>query len=84
MRLAVDDTSFLHIMGNVGNMHTYFPLTVLHAPDRERVVEVLCIVGVDGKGGDVAEVLPSGNLLGGNVVRNLISGIFHGLGIDIG
>ena len=79
----VDAASFLDVMGHVGNVNTHFPQTRLERTDGERIVEVLGILRVDGKGGDFAEVLAFGIVFRSDDVRYLFGGLFHGLGIYI-
>lgn len=74
----VDDTAFFHVMGDVGNVYAYLPQIVFQSADGQGIVKVLCILGVDGEGGDVPEILASGNLFGGNFIGYLVGGLLYG------
>ena len=59
-------------MRHVGDVNAHLPKSVLELSDRERVVEVLCVLRVDGAGEDVAEVLALGVVLRRYLCRNLL------------
>ena len=80
----VDDASFFHVVGDVGNVYAYFPKAVFQPSDGEGVVKVLGILGVDGEGGDAAEVFALGYFFGGDFGRNLVGGFLYGGGVDVG
>ena len=65
-------------------MHAYLPESVVEALDRQRVVKVLGVLGVDGTGPGVAEVLALGLVLLRDFARNLVGGVFHSLGVAVG
>ena len=73
----VDDAAFLDVMRYVGDVHAHFPQPASQAADGQGVVEVLGVLGVDGEGGDVAEVLATGYFLGGDFVGNLVGRCLH-------
>ena len=67
--LLVDGAAFLHVVRHVGDMHAHFPQPRLQRADREGVVEVLGVLGVDGEGGHAAEVFTLGIVFGGDFRR---------------
>ena len=70
-------------MRHVGNVYSHFPKPIVEFPDRQGVVEVFCVVRVDGTGEHVSVVLPLGNVLLGNLSRNLLRRILHILRIFV-
>ena len=84
LRLAVNDVALFHIVAHVGNVNAHFPQPLAEGADGERVVEVLGIVRVDGKGGHGAEVLPPGYLIGSDVGLQRLGGFLHLLRVDVG
>ena len=70
-------------MGNIGNVYTQFPQARLERTDGKGIVKVLGILGVDGKGGYIPEVLALVVIFGQNDVRNLVGSRFNILGIYI-
>ena len=64
-------------------MDAYLPM-LANLADGESIVEVLGILGVDGAGEDITEVLTTGNLFGRDLGVDLLGGVFHLLGIFIG
>ena len=81
--LTVDDTAFGDIMAHIGNMHAYLPVLVL-LTDRERIVKVLGIFGVDGASEHIAEVLTTGNFFFRNLSTNLLGSVLYTFRILIG
>ena len=79
----VDSGTFFHIMAHIGDMHTDLPKSAVELADGERIIEVLGILGIDGAGEDIAEILTAGNLLLGDGGIDLLSSILHILGILI-
>ena len=65
-------------------MDTHLPVTVLQPLDTERIVEVLGVLGVDGTGEHLAEVLTHSQVLLGDLTRNLVGCILHVLRIFVG
>ena len=55
-----------------------------NSPYRQCIVEVLGILGVDGTGKHLAEVLATGYLLRGDAWINLLGCLLYMLGIGIG
>ena len=82
-RFFINRRTFLDVMRNIGNMHTNLPQLALFA-DAQCIIEVLGILGVNGTGKHLAEVLATSNLLGGDARIYLLGSLFHMLGIGIG
>ena len=74
--LLVNDRALLNIVRHVGNVHADLP-EILHLAYRQRIVEVLGILGVDGTGPDVTEVLATTNLLFGDARLYLLGSSLH-------
>ena len=70
-------------MAHVGYVYAYLPQPVLKLLDRQRVVEVLGVLRVDGAGEGVAEVLAFGIVFGRYLSRNLLGSLLHVLRILI-
>ena len=70
-------------MADVGDVHAHLPQSAAQAADGQRVVKVLGILGVDGEGGDAAEVLAPGYFLGGDFIGNLVRGGLHVFGVGV-
>ena len=68
-------------MAHVGYVYAYLPKSVLKLLYRQRVVEVLGVLRVDGAGESVAEVLAFGVVFGCNLSRNLLGSLLHVLRI---
>ena len=81
--LSVDDGVWAHVVCHIGDMHAHLPVAAGQLTYRQGVVEVLCIGGVDGKGGDLAHVASGGYLLGGDAGRNLVGGLLHSGGVAV-
>ncbi len=79
----VNDASFFHIVAHVSNVYAHFPESVIYLANGERVVKVLCILGVDGESEHVAEVLTLSDSFGGNIGHNLIGSLLHILRIGV-
>ena len=79
----VDDRTFFHIVGDIGDMYADFPKATVELTDGEGIVEVLGILGVDGTGEDVAEVLAAVDLLLSDSSINLLSSLLDILRILI-
>ena len=62
-------------MRYVGNVHAHLDVAVGQAAVRERIVEVLCIGRVDGKGYHLAHVAALGYFGRGNIIWNLLGGL---------
>ena len=71
-------------MGHVGDVHAYFPQVLAQRADGQGIVEVLRILGVDGKGRHAAEVLPLRDFLCLNLGGNLFRRVLHRLGVHVG
>ena len=56
LTLGVDHIARMDVMGDIGDVNPYFDIPVGKASDREGVVEVFGIVGVDGEGCYLSEV----------------------------
>ena len=68
------------IVADVGNVHTDLPqLTLL--PDAQRIVKILGILGVNGTGEDIAEVLAALDFLLCDARINLLGSVLHMLRI---
>ena len=63
---------------------THHLSTITHHPDAQCVVEVLCIVRVDGEGDDVAEVLSASYFLCRDGGIELVGGLLHVLRVFVG
>ena len=68
-------------MGYVGNVHAHLPVAIVQLADREGIIEVLGIHGVDGKGGHLAHVHTLGNLVGCYAWGNLLCLGCHLIGV---
>lgn len=53
---AVDERALMHIMGHIGNVHTDLIVAVRQRAYRKGIIEVFCILGVDGEGGYIAHI----------------------------
>ena len=82
--LAVDDVALTHVVAHVGDVYAYFPEVVLQASHGEGVVKVFGVLGVDGEGQYVAEVLAAGYLLACDTGVDALCGFRHGGGILVG
>ena len=82
--LLVDDGAFLHVMRDIGDMDAYLPEPIVELTDREGIVEVLGILGVDGAGKHVAHILTTVNFLLGDGGINLLCRLLHVLRILVG
>ena len=76
-RLLINDGAGLHIVGDIGDVDADLVISVVQFLERQSIIKVLRVGGVDGESqrlGEVAAnlVLPSRNLLG-----NLVRGILH-------
>ena len=81
--LLVDGRTFLHIVRDIGDMHAHLPKTAIQLADGEGIVEVLGILGVDGTGEDIAEVLTAGNLFRRDTWLYLLGSLFDMLRIAV-
>ena len=81
--LLVDDRALLHIVADICDMHAYLPQPALHLTDTQGIIEILGILGVDGAGEHVAEVLTPGYLLRGDGSIDLLGSLLHVLRILI-
>ena len=81
--LAIDYGVGLHIVSYVGDMHPHLPVAVGEASYRERVVEILGILGVDCEGCHAAEILAAADLLGSYTRVDFVGSLFDGGGIFI-
>ena len=68
-------------MAHVGNVNTNLPVAVLEFLNRQGVVKVLGIGGVNREGGHVAHVTATGDFLGGDSRLQEFGGLGHILGI---
>ena len=64
-------------MRHVGDVDTHFPQSLANRTDGNGVVEVLCVARVDSEGLDLAEVLASAYLLGGDARFQFAGVFFH-------
>src|SRR5699024_8775121 len=74
---------FLHIVGNVGDMYAHFPPVLPYGTYRERIVEILGIGRVDGKGRHAPEVAAAGDFFGGYRFRYGVGRTLHLFGIPV-
>ena len=79
-RLVVDHGVGAHVVGHVGDVHADLPHALLHLADRERVVEVLGVGGIDREGGHVAEIATLGVIGLGDAAVDRLGGSLHLLG----
>ena len=70
-------------MCDVGNVDTHLPVAVGQLLNREGIVEVLCVLRVDGECDGIAEVATLGNLFGGNIVGNAVGSFGDSLGVAV-
>ena len=68
-------------MTHVGNVHTHFPQSVVELAHRKCIIEVLGVLGVDGAGIYIPEVLTLGDVSLGDLRRNLVGSLLHVLRI---
>ena len=68
-------------MAHVGYVYAYLPKSVLKLLYRQRIVEVLGVLRVDGAGESVAEVLAFGIVFGCYLSRNLLGSLLYVLRI---
>ena len=61
-------------------MHTDLIIAVLELAERQGVVEVLGVCGVDGECKGVAEILAAFQVVGSDLVGDLVGGVLHLLG----
>ena len=80
----VDGGAFFHVVGHIGDMHAHFPKATVELADRQGIIEVLGILGVDGTGEDLTEILTTVDLLLGDGGIDLLGGLLHVLRILIG
>ena len=71
-------------MTHIGNVHTHFPRVVCETADRQRIVKVFRIAGVDGEGRYLAKIFTFGDFLLSNTRMELICRAFHIFGIGVG
>ncbi len=83
VRLLVDGRSFPDVVAHIGDMDTYLP-EIIYLSDREGIVEVLGILGVDGAGKHIAEILTPADLLLSDGSIDFLSSFLHILRILIG
>ena len=72
------------IVGDIGDMHAHFVVSVGQTADRECIVEVLGILGVDRESRHIAHVLACGHDLGRDSGVDLLGSLLHGLGVSVG
>ena len=70
-RLLVDGRSGTDVVRHVGDVHTHFPMAVRQLLQRDGVIEVLRVGGVDGDGEHLAEVAAFLYLVLANLGGNL-------------
>ena len=68
-------------MAHVGDVHADFPVSVLEFLDRQRIVKVLGVGGVDGESCHTAHVAPLGDFLGRDARLQSLGGLGDILGI---
>ena len=71
-------------MSDVGNVYAHLPVTVGQLFNREGIVEVLCVLRVDGECDSVSEVATLGDFFGSDVVGNAVGSLCHSLGVAVG
>ena len=64
-------------------MYSYLPQSVVRFTNGNRIVEILGIPRVDGKSRHLTQVLTQPDFFGSDARVNLLSLIFHRLGISI-
>ena len=74
---AVDGGAGFNIVGYIGDVYAHLHVAVGQRLEREGIVVVLCIFGVDGESGDGAEVLSAFIIFLGR--REDVLGLFLGL-----
>ena len=84
----VDDRALLHIVADISYMDTYFVelatcRLALELTERQGIIEVLGIFGVDGTSPHVSEVLTALDFLGSDARFNLVGSLLHVLGIPV-
>ena len=75
--LTIDDVAFFHVMRHVGNVYAHFPQSVFQFPDRERIIEVLCILRIYRTGPHVPEVFTLLEVLFRDFSTDFLGGLFH-------
>ena len=71
-------------MRHIGDVHTHLPQSAVGEADRQGIVKVFGIFGVDGAGIYLSEVLSFGNILWGYLGIYLFCGSLHLFGIFVG
>ncbi len=56
---AVYGCAGFHIVRHIGDMHSHLVVAVSHPSERQGVVIILCVCGVDGECSHLAEVFPA-------------------------
>ena len=79
----IDDAALGDVVGDISNVHTYFPQAILYFTDRESIVEVLGIFRVDGESSYIPEVLALGNLFDGNLGWDSVCSFFYGRRVNV-
>ena len=83
-RFTVYNAVFLHIMAHIGNVNAHFPQVFFKFADADGIVEVLGIARINCNGEHIAHVQSSVHLLLRDFCGNLLGGLLHLFGIDIG
>ena len=81
--LFVDDRALLDIMADISDMYTNLVLSVCDGTKTQCIVKVLSILGVDGTGKHLTEVLTTTNLLWGDARIYFLSSLFNMLRIFV-
>ncbi len=71
-------------MGHIGDVHTDFDIAVFKTAERQGIVEVLGVGGVDSESCHFTEVLASGDFFGCDTGVDIICGFFHVFWIAVG
>ena len=81
--LLIYNRALLDVVTDIGNMDAYFPQALTCCTQRQGIVEVFGILGVDGAGEHVTEVFTTGNFIGSDTRFYLLGSILYSLRIFI-
>src|SRR5215470_8355359 len=68
--LAIQRAARLYVSGNIGDVHTKIPTAVWKLVHVNCVVEIACVIGIDGNDELVTQIFPSRDALSANLVGN--------------
>ena len=81
--LLVDDRARTYVVRHVSNMYAHLHCAVLVLAEREGIIEVLRIAGVDGESEHIAHVVATLNLAPADLLRNSFGRFLHSFRIAV-